>query len=247
MLRIALCDDEKAHQEKIGAMLAEYPGNDINLKVYSEAEKLLEQIEWDGKDIFDLYILDVIMPGMSGIELGERLRDVGVSAPIIYLTTSKDYAVDSYNVRAFHYLLKPVEKTKLFSVLSEAEEQIEKSRTYSVTINASDGVVVVDASDILYAELYARSVRYHMTNGAVIDGKKLRASFQKAVSELLTQNNFMMIGSSFLVNLHHIKKVGKSEMVLVNGETLTVPKGARKDLLSGWMDYWLENNIENRD
>ena len=108
MMRIALCDDEKAHQDKIGAMLAEYPGNDINLKVYSEAEKLLEQIEWGGRDIFDLYILDVIMPGMSGIELGENLRDVGVSAPIIYLTTSKDYAVDSYNVRAFHYLVKPV-------------------------------------------------------------------------------------------------------------------------------------------
>ena len=57
----------------------------------------------------------------------------------------------------------------------------------------------------------------------------------------------MMIGSSFLVNLHHIKKVGKSEMILVNDETLTVPKGARKDLLNGWMDYWLENNIDNRD
>ena len=119
-----------------------------------------DHIDFEGKDSFDLYILDVIMPQLSGIELGRKLRAMGVSSPIIYLTASRDYAVESYNVRAFHYLVKPIEKEKLFSVLSQVERIIAQSKTNCVTINTPDGAIVTKTSDILYAELYSRSVRY---------------------------------------------------------------------------------------
>ena len=240
MLKIAICDDEKSQQEIIERLLFEYFKTDANIKQYTEGQKLLEHIQWEGKEIFDLYILDVIMPHLSGIELGRKLRSMGVTAPIIYLTTSRDYAVESYNVQAFHYLIKPVEKEKLFSVLAQAENLILKTKTNSITVHTSDGTVVINTSDILYAELYARCVRYNLANGAVIDSQKLRISFQKAVSELLDLNYFRMLGSSFVVNFHHIKKVGKKELLLVNERTLPIPKGTKNELLSSWMDYWLE-------
>ncbi len=57
-----------------------------------------------------------------------------------------------------------------------------------------------------------------------------------------------MLGSSFLVNLHHIKKVNKKELILVNNQILSIPKGTKNDLLRAWMDYWLneENNEDNK-
>ena len=80
---------------------------------------------------FDLYVLDVVMPGLSGIQLGMRLREVGSVSPIIYLTVSPEYAVDSYATRAFHYLMKPVQPETLFQVLDEAVAALEKKRPAS--------------------------------------------------------------------------------------------------------------------
>lgn len=248
MLTIALCDDEEHQRQKIKDLVSEYFDGHVNLKTYKDGQKLLDHIEFEGKDLFDLYILDVIMPQLSGIELGRKLRRIGVCAPIIYLTSSRDYAVESYNVRAFHYMVKPIEKEKLFPVLAQAENVIAQSKTNSVTINTPGGAVVIRTSEILYAELYSRSVRYYLTNGASIDSQKLRISFQKAVGGLLELKNFTMLGSSFLVNLHHIKKVNKKELILVNNQILSIPKGTKNDLLRAWMDYWLneENNEDNK-
>ena len=102
MLKIALCDDEMEQQNMMALLTAEYFNGNANLKMYSDGRKLLDIVDWNGPDVFDLYILDIIMPEMSGIQLGNALRDRGVSAPIVYITTSKDFAVDSYSVQAFH-------------------------------------------------------------------------------------------------------------------------------------------------
>ncbi len=238
MLRIALCDDEQESRETLASLLSEYFGTGASLKVYTDALPLIQHIQWE-KDRYDLYLLDVIMPQLSGIELGRKLRSMGVSAPIIYLTSSRDYAVESYSVQAFHYLVKPIQKEKLFSVLAQAEQAIAQTKATSLPIHTSDGIVVVKTSDILYAELYARSVRYHLTNGASIDSQKLRISFQKAVSELLDLPSFIMLGSSFLINLHHVEMIGKKDLLLTNRTSLPLPKGTKQDVLNRWMDYWL--------
>lgn len=239
MLKIALCDDQQQSRESISALLAEYTAAELSLTTYTQGLDLLKQLEWDGKELYDLYLLDVLMPQLSGIELGRRLRSMGIMAPIIYLTSSRDYAVESYNVRAFHYLLKPITKEKLFAVLAQAQKRIDKSKANAITVHTHDGTVLLRVDDILYAELYARAVRYHLANGTVIDSQKLRISFQKAVADLLRLRSFIMVGSSFLVNLHQVKKIGHQELLLANGQSLPLPKGAKGELLNSWMDYWL--------
>lgn len=241
MLKIALCDDEIKQHDTINKLMFEYFDNNFSLKTYTDAQLLLNHIEWGGKNLYDLYILDVLMPKMSGIELGYKLRLMGVEAPIIYLSNSKDYAVDSYNVHAFYYLVKPIKKDTFFSVLSQTETAINETKLNSITINTSDGPVVIKNSDILYAELYSRSVRYYLTNGTIIDSKKLRASFRETVSNLLEKENFTLLGSSFLVNLHHVKKINKSDLFLTNGKALPLPRNSRNNLLETWMNYWIDD------
>ena len=142
MLKIALCDDEPGQRSLTGGLLREYmeqrPSLAARLTVVSSGEELLEQAEAEGG--FDLYVLDVIMPELSGIDVGVKLRELGSDAPIIYLTTSPDYAVDSYLAQAFYYILKPVDRFQLFEVLDRAAALLEKRRAVSMPIKTKSGV-----------------------------------------------------------------------------------------------------------
>ena len=130
MLRLALCDDDPQQRASVGALLQEYaalrPALAAKLSIFSSSWELLADEE-EGA-CFDLYVLDVVMPEVSGIELGVKLRELGRSGAIIYLTISPEYAVDSYAAQAFYYLMKPVEPERLYQVLDQAVAALEKRR-----------------------------------------------------------------------------------------------------------------------
>ena len=136
MLKIALCDDEPGQRSLTGGLLREYmeqrPSLAARLTVVSSGEELLEQAEAEGG--FDLYVLDVIMPELSGIDVGVKLRELGSGAPIIYLTTSPDYAVASYNAQAAGYLLKPVEREALFPLLDRVLKELAQEESRILTV-----------------------------------------------------------------------------------------------------------------
>ena len=123
MLQIALCDDEENEQKKTSVLLETYlrthPSILGQVKTFQSGKDLLSQVE--GADGFDIYFLDILMLGLSGIDIGRRLRRRGDGGEIIYLTSSNDFAADSYDVRAFFYLLKPVEEHRLFQVLDDGQ------------------------------------------------------------------------------------------------------------------------------
>jgi len=124
VIKLALCDDEMEQRSATSAMLLDYagarPGLAVKVSAFSSGWELLAAAE--EHDGFDVCVLDIVMPDISGIDLGVRLREMGFDGPIIYLTVSPEYAVDSYMARAFQYLMKPVESGRLFQVLDEAVE-----------------------------------------------------------------------------------------------------------------------------
>ena len=105
MLRIAICDDEEKHLKQTAELLNTYlqsrPDLQGQVELFPSGGSLLERVEEDRS--FDLYVLDILMPELSGIDTGRRLRTLGEGGEIIYLTSSNDFAADSYDVRAFFY------------------------------------------------------------------------------------------------------------------------------------------------
>lgn len=184
MLTIALCDDEAAQRSAIGILLQNYaasrPERTVKLSVFSSGWDLLSAVEETGG--FSIYVLDVVMPGLSGIDLGVRLREMNHRGAIIYLTISSEFAVDSYAARAFHYLMKPVEPDTLFQVLDQAAAQLDQERAASITVKTKDGLRLARLDEILYAELSARTVRYHLSSGERLDSTTLRNSFQEEMA-----------------------------------------------------------------
>ena len=118
-MRIAICDDQQSCLSRAAAAAEEYrkerPERSLRFALFSHPEDLLEAAEKIGG--YDIYILDVVMPGLNGIALGERLRSAGYEGKILYLTSSQEYSMDAFRVKAFDYLLKPV-TTEAFSKAS---------------------------------------------------------------------------------------------------------------------------------
>ena len=241
MFRIAICDDEASALEQIESLGREYlqahPSFTARLSLFESGQTLLNAIE-DEKE-FDLYLLDVLMPKLNGIEVGKELRRRGKEGAIIYLTTSPDYAVDSYLTQAFFYLLKPVERGQFFDVLDRAVAFRQKQKAETVIVKSTAGLRAIPLDSILYLERVSRSIRYYLTDGEIADSRALRGAFEAAVSSLLEHPCFILCGASFAFNLQHIKAVEQDSVLLDSGKRIRIPRAARGDMKKAWMYYWL--------
>lgn len=128
-MQIALCDDEITNHEKTRELIRQYKqihsDRTLSLSSFASGKELINHVDEHGG--FDLYILDCIMPEMNGIELGAALRMRDDTGFLIYLTTSPDFALDSYRVDAFDYLLKPVESELFFKALTRLTAPFHRS------------------------------------------------------------------------------------------------------------------------
>lgn len=242
MIRLALCDDESQWLEKSKALLLKYadlhPEYNIQLTCFSSGVDVVKSVMMNGS--FDIYVLDVVMPRMTGIDTGIRLREFDQMGKIIYLTSSPDFGIDSYIAGAFYYLLKPAEEAKLFEVLDRAAADITRRKERSMKVKTADDVSLIHYDDIMYVELVRKSLCFHLADGTEMSSLSQRDAFSQCVSPLLTDKRFSLAGTSMCLNLFFVKSVGKDSVLLKNGETLYLSKKACLSLRADWLDYWFE-------
>lgn len=242
MLHIAICDDDATELTRTRALLDDFlVSRDLAARVqsFTAAKELL--FDLDDSSPYDLYLLDVVMPEMNGIALGIKIRESDETGAIIYLTTSEDFAIDSYEARAFWYLVKPVKPDKLFPVLDKAIAAQKKWQTESVSVKTRDGIARVLFQEILYVEPTGRAVRYVLKNGGV-ESLTGTASFRDKIAPLLSDERFRLCGASLVLNLQHIKTIDKARVIFGTGEQLEIPRRTVADLRSAWQRYWLDGD-----
>lgn len=241
MLRIALCDDEENQLNQAAAMLNAYlisrPDLSGQVELFHGGSSLLARMEEAGG--FDLYVLDILMPELSGIDTGRRLRALGDGGEIIYLTSSNDFAADSYDVHAFFYLLKPVNEGKLFQVLDAAVENLKRRRNRAVVVTTPDGPQRILLEHIRYVERVGRFIRYYCTD-STIDSQTIRITFREAVAPLLADRRFCLCGASFVLNFQHVAGVKGQSALLDNGQAVILPRTSATEFKKAWGNYWLE-------
>lgn len=241
-IQVALCDDETASHEITKKLLAEYRQKvspvSFVLSCFSSGRELLDYI--DTSESFHIYILDIIMPDINGIQLGTALREQGDDGLIIYLTSSPDFALESYNTDALHYLLKPIDSEPFFRCMDKALNRLNRSLTETISIKTPGSTRIIPVHNILYAERVNRFIRYNLNDGTVIDSVTFNGTFQSAVSPLLSRHGFLIVGSSFVVNLYHVTEVTKSDMLLDEKHLVPIPRRTYKEVKSAWGDYWLK-------
>ncbi len=240
-IRIALCDDETTCHKITQKLLAEYlqttSALSFTLSCFSSGGELLDYIDKNGT--FDLYLLDIIMPKMDGIRLGTLLRKQHDDGMIIYLTSSPDFAVESYNTDALHYLLKPIDRRQFFQCMDKAVRHFNRFPVQSISIKTSGSIRIVLIRDILYAECLNRRIRYYLNDSSVIDSVTFGGTFHRAIAPLTAFCSFLAVGSSFVVNLDHVTEITRTNMVLDKGHLVPIPRRTYETVKSKWADYWL--------
>ncbi len=242
MYKFAICDDDAAALSATRAVLTGYlarrPALSVRHTAFHTGAALLDAVA-DG-ETFDLYILDVLMPGLNGIAVGKALRDLSAQGEIVYLTASPDFAVASYQTEALSYLLKPVEPEAFCQVCDKAVALFQRRRAEGVTVATKDGLRRLPFDEILYAERAGRIARYFLLGGATVDSRALRGSFAGAIAPLLTDRRFFRCGASFVLNLHQIQGVDADAALFPGGLRVPLSRALQRETKQAWLNYWLD-------
>lgn len=241
MLRIAVCDDDEKQLKQTVSLLLNYlrsrPDLHGQVETFRNGRELLARA--DDAGCFDLYVLDILMPGLSGIDTGRRIRALCEGGEIVYLTSSNDFAADSYDVRAYFYLLKPVQEEKLFQVLDGAIEKLNQRRSSAIVVSTADGPRRILLERIRFVERVGRCVRYYCTD-CTVDSQTIRVPFREITTPLLADRRFFLCGASFVLNFQHVTGVNGQTALLDNGQAVTLPRTAAAEFKKAWGSYWLE-------
>lgn len=226
-MKISICDDEEKQLALIGSYAAEYlnsRNSDAKIEKFTNPADLLKHERSNGGS--EIYLLDIVMDGMSGLELGQRIREYNGKAVIIYLTTAKEFSLDAFSVNAFSYLVKPFEKEKLFWELDKCFKYHippQKEETV-ITVKTPDGVIPVALSKINAVEYFDRRLIYALTDGNTIEGICQRAPFDIQAEELLQSGAFVKTSNCYLVNEDNIMTVTSHGFKMKNGAEYPVTR-----------------------
>lgn len=233
-MRIALCDDEKLHIEQISQVLDDYRTPENMGILYDVYENSLVLLSAMGRINYDAILLDVIMPGLSGIEVARDIRRENMSIPIIFLTTSPEFAVDSYRVHAFDYLIKPVNREDLFHTLNDIYILNRTRKNDSLTITFARGAYVIPFEQLVYLEVSKHTLIFHM-----LDGKNHTIGGRLVDYEelLLSRGNFIKVHRSYIVNMDQMKAFDRKSFTAMTGESIAISRNVAKEVQDRYMKY----------
>ncbi|MGN1026980.1 MAG: LytR/AlgR family response regulator transcription factor [Faecousia sp.] len=217
--RIAVCDDSAADREYTASLVrawAAETGSQIHISLFSSGENFLFRAEDEGS--FDILLLDIEMGAMDGVTLAKKLRQKNETLQIVFITGYSDYIAEGYEVSALHYLMKPVKKEKLFSVLTRAAEKLRKDEK-ALHLEAGGQLVRIPIYTIRYADVQGNYVTVHASQD--FTAKMTLRELEKGLDD-----RFYRVGRSAIVNLTKISRVTKSEILLQDGTAVPLPRGA---------------------
>lgn len=216
-LHIAICDDNAEQINYLKAAVSEWAmlnRQSVSVASFPSAEAFL--FEYEINECVDILLLDIEMPGMDGLTLAGKLRASGDKLKIIFITGYDKYIADGYDVAAFHFLVKPLNKTKLFEVLTKAALLIECDKK-AILLNTGHTVVKIFLNSIIYIEADKNYVNVHTVDGIY--------RIKMTLTAILTMldDSFFRTGKSFIVSLRFTKSISKTCFIL--DDNMEIPLG----------------------
>ena len=221
--RVAIVDDSTTDAEFVQRILnswADLRQANIQAEVFPSAEAFLfryaEDKEWD------ILLLDIEMGAMDGVTMAKRVRQDNEAVQIVFITGYSDYIAEGYEVAALHYLMKPVNREKLLTVMDRAMEK-RKQEERCLNLEAYGEMVRLPFYEIRYLDVHQNYVTVHAKADYTV--KRTLGEFEKELDQ-----RFCRVGRAMILNLKYIQRVTKNEVRLSDGTVLPLPRGAYEPL-----------------
>ena len=217
---IAVCDDQIEELEHLTGLLLRWQNEHqcpLHYRTFQSAAALLDAAE---KEPFTLYLLDILMPGIDGLSAARELRTFDTAGDIVFLTSSPNFAYESYGVHALDYLLKPIRAELLFPILDRISLREQKLQDGLLLKNGA-ARIRVPFSQLVYVETFNKSLYFHL-----VDGQQYRiaGTLKDYDALLLTQPEFLRIGRAYIVNILHIRELSPAGITTFSGSHIPIPR-----------------------
>lgn len=235
MIDIAICDDESQEIERTNELLIKYskehPQYTINIHLFSAPTDLLDYVVSKGR--LDVILLDVYMPGFLGTNVARELRTMGDTCQIIFLTTSRDHAVDAFSLNAAHYLVKPYLEADLEAALDKALTFL-LMKDRAITVKSTEGVIRINLNQLVYSEAENHFQRLNLSDGRTICVRKSSTE----LFELLDEDpRFFKCGSTYIINMDYVVELSSRTVAFSTGVILPMISRKYADFKQQYMDY----------
>lgn len=229
---IAVCEDQKEEMELLQELLQQWQRERkkvLRIKSFQNAADLLDVAR---KERFTLYLLDVMMPGINGMDAAREIRSFDTSAEIVFLTSFSSFAYESYGVKALDYLLKPISAELLFPILDRLSREEEKLQE-GLTLKTKATIIRVPFSQLVYLEVINRCLYFNLADGSVFE---VAGQLKDYEDILLSRPEFMRPHRSYIVNMLRVKVFSADGIYTFTGKNLPVSRRVYSQLKKDYMN-----------
>ncbi|MBR4020462.1 MAG: response regulator transcription factor [Firmicutes bacterium] len=237
MFRIAICEDRPEERNVLvekAKIYFERKNLRYSIQTYSSGDAIFAEIE-DETAVFDLILMDIHLGTTNGFETAVKIREIDPEVPIAFVTACRDYAVESYDIAAVAYLLKPLQEDKLYALLSKMTRG---EKPGSLTVKKRGRIRNLDYRDIFYLESSGHKVVIHLMN----QNEEIIYAKLDALECCLQDERFVRCHKSFLVNMDYVKSVQK-DFEMEGGILVPIRTHGRKDVIKKYEAYFKKGRI----
>jgi DNA-binding LytR/AlgR family response regulator len=237
MLRIAVCDDMPDELQSLVSLTKQYISAnslDAEMAEFAHPDDLLTAIEAKS---FHLYILDIVMPMVDGLELGKEVRRLDREAQIIYATTEPQFALQAYAASPINYLIKPIDKHQLFDTLAFAISKADLAEALTFNVKTANSLRVIKLSDIVCCEYRSHAVIFSLMCGEEVISRTIRENFSEYCAPILKDRHFLQCHTSFVLNMRRVERFAKDSFTLCSGKIVPIATKQYPAVRDAYMDY----------
>ncbi|MEG1875523.1 MAG: LytTR family DNA-binding domain-containing protein [Angelakisella sp.] len=219
-MKIAICDDDKDELRSLSSFLDTYKqerGVSLRWDAFYSATELLCRAK---SGTYDLYLLDIMMPGVNGMETAKEIRSFDQDASIVFLTSSPEFAVESYQYKAQDYLLKPAKAQRLYPLLDALLAKTRKPME-GFGVKTKSGMARILFENLVFLEVMEKCLYFHLSDGSV---REAIASLTEFEDILLARPEFVRPYRSYIVNLLQAAELSANELIMLTGEKVPVSR-----------------------
>lgn len=245
-MQMAICDDDEQELSHLLKLISEYQ---LSRGISFECSSFHSSIDFlcemkTGE--YELVMLNVLMPEISGMQVAQELREFDKNVKIIFISSSPEFALESYRVGAYHYLLKPINAELFFSLLDGVRNEMLTQKEEGLVLKSRKGIVRISFAELEYVEVINKTVSFHLVNGVIYEVTAALSDFEET---LLSRPEFLKTHRAYLANLNYAQAVNADCIVTQNGHNIPVARQRHNQVQDAYMHFWAQagRNIAELD